>query len=264
MRVGVRTDIGKVRRSNQDNYCVTRRLFAVADGMGGSRAGEVASALAVESLESHVFDDSSPERSLLEAINEANRRIYELAAQRPEYAGMGTTLTAAFFADDTVFIGHVGDSRAYLVTNGSITQVTNDHSIVGELFRAGSLTEEEAMNHPQRNLLIQALGTDERVSAEVHRARVSIDDAFVLCTDGLSSLVSSEEIRDTLMVNDDPQKAADDLTEMALERGGHDNITVVVIYALPGAPALEPAVEDAIPLEESVSFESRLCGAAVD
>lgn len=263
MRVGVRTDIGKIRRSNQDSYCITSRLFAVADGMGGSRAGEVASAMAVEFLKRYQFDDAFPEESLVSAVNEANRRIFDLASQRPEYAGMGTTLTAALFIDDTVFIGHVGDSRAYLIANGAITQLTNDHSIVGELLRSGSLTEEEAMNHPQRNLLIQALGTDEKVSVEINRARISIDDAVVLCTDGLSSLVSSEEIRDVVVATDDPQKAADELTEMALERGGHDNITVIVIYILPGSPSIESAIEDAIRLEESVPCDSPLCGAGI-
>ncbi len=243
MRFGVRTDRGKVRRVNEDTYCfrdfrprVEAVLAAVADGMGGHLGGDVASRLAVEILlevvERELAQVAVDTAAVLPvAFEEANRRVFAAARGDPAQEGMGTTLTASLCHGDTVEIGHLGDSRAYLVRGGAIHQLTSDHTLVNAMVKNGELTEEEAMLHPQRNLLTRALGTEAVAVADFSRHRLQPGDLLVLCTDGLHSLVDRREIL-ALVVDRDPHEAADRLVRLAMRRGGYDNVTVLVYEPL--------------------------------
>lgn len=232
MRVGVRTDVGLVRESNEDGYHVGERVWVVADGMGGHQAGEVASHLALETLSQAGLgegDQGGDGIYLVEAIKEANRRIYDEARRNPAFAGMGTTLTAAVYDDGCLYIGHVGDSRAYLVREGAIIQLTEDHSVVAELLRDGTLSAEEARVHPHRNYLTRALGIEREVAVDLIKEGICEGDRLILTTDGLTNMVEDEEILEVVMRMKDPQESCDLLTEMARRRGGTDNITVLIV-----------------------------------
>lgn len=247
--------VGLVRTRNEDHLCVWAdparprfALLAVADGMGGHQAGEVASALALQTICAHVRKALAPRPSrdeeaaageaaatldlshvLLEGIRAANRRIYYRSRRRPEWKGMGTTVTTVLIAGEEMFIGHVGDSRAYLLRGEEMAQLTVDHSLVGEMVQQGGLTEAEAMSHPQRHLLTRALGVDRETPADIIRSPVRGGDVFVLATDGLTNLVSAEEIVSVVRAgNMEFPDLAQKLVEMANERGGHDNVTVIV------------------------------------
>ncbi len=263
MRVGAATDKGKVRQTNEDAYCVLPSLFAVADGMGGHEAGEVASSLVIQTLEHFLYDDNDPGESLRQAVETANEKIYALSHSNERYRGMGTTVTAAKVREDQVYIVHVGDSRAYHISDGAIHQVTADHSVVGELKRSGSITEDEAMFHPQRNLLTRAVGTEPNVEVDLIEFRARLDDALVLCTDGLTSLVSAEEIREVVERYDQPQAAAEALVRMANERGGPDNISVIVVYFLPPQEGMEKVFEDTLQIENLSALDEMICAPAV-
>ncbi|MHB8927024.1 MAG: Stp1/IreP family PP2C-type Ser/Thr phosphatase [Bacillota bacterium] len=246
METGAKTDIGLVRRANQDSYYlgpVGRAgyyLLAVADGMGGHAAGEVASRVAIDTLrqscsgpgpwDTDPLDTAAVREALVKAFHQANERVFQLAEQLPEYRGMGTTLTTVLVPPrpgrEAVFC-HVGDSRAYLLSDGHLCQLTDDHSFVGQMVKNGDLTEAEAMNHPHRNILTKALGTDDCVPVDTGVATADAGDAFVTCSDGLSSLVTQDEVAAALRVAGDLQEAVDRLVAMARERGGPDNITVV-------------------------------------
>ncbi len=241
MRVSVASDVGRVRAGNEDNYCVIDLrpawegdLYAVADGMGGYEAGEVASALAVLTLVDRVREGMSadpqadPEDVLRDAVFGADLAIFA-EAQRRGVSGMGTTLTVALVGRGKVRWAHVGDSRAYLLGRGGMLQLTDDHSLVGEMLRTGSLSEHEAMVHPQRNILTNALGTGGLSRVDTGCTEAAADDLLVLCTDGLTNLVTKEEIQARLADRSDLDGAARRLTELANERGGHDNITVLVV-----------------------------------
>ena len=222
------TDTGRTRRRNEDSYVVAPPLFCVADGMGGAQAGEVASRLAAAAVEeAEPGGPSGPER-VTALIQEANRRVYERASADPTVSGMGTTMTVALVEDDGVTIGHVGDSRAYLVRDGSIKQVTEDHSLVNELVKSGKLSREEAEQHPQRSVITRALGTDPDVDVDAFTVDAQPGDLFLLCSDGLSSMVDSDEILAVLEENrDDLKLATKSLLAAANRGGGEDNITAV-------------------------------------
>ncbi|MDI3281523.1 MAG: protein phosphatase 2C domain-containing protein, partial [Bacillota bacterium] len=213
--------------------------------------GELASKLAVEVLESYPFGLEDPQEEMRAAFRLANQKILALA-QEKELNGMGTTLTALLLREETCILGHVGDSRAYLIRERKIQQLTNDHSVVGELLRSGTLSPEEAMAHPQRHLLTRALGTAAEVEVDVTAFRAVLDDVLVLCTDGLTSLVEEEEIAQVIERSYHPQQAADELVRLANERGGTDNITVIVAYLLP------PFLAKAHPLEDTVELDGLL------
>ena len=183
------TDTGRTRRRNEDSYVVAPPLFCVADGMGGAQAGEVASRLAAAAVEDADPGGPSGPARVTALIQEANRRVYERASADPTVSGMGTTMTVALVEDDGVTIGHVGDSRAYLVRDGSLKQITEDHSLVNELVKSGKLSREEAEQHPQRSVITRALGTDPDVDVDAFTARRPAGDLFLLCSDGLSSMV---------------------------------------------------------------------------
>lgn len=237
VRVGSLTDVGRVREINQDSLLSDpeRGLFVVADGMGGHLAGEKASQSAVEVLKEWLSADclKSANGTMLdviqEAIQEANRQIVQASLQDPSMRGMGTTATVAVTLSGRVFLGHIGDSRAYLIREQAIEQVTEDHSVVAQLLRARAITPQEAARHPYRNVITRCLGMQMEVEADTLSVDWSEGDRLVLCTDGLSGLVSDEEIMQHACSASDPQEACDQLVALALERGGHDNISVILL-----------------------------------
>jgi PPM family protein phosphatase len=228
---GHRTDVGRGRPENEDRLLVDdeRGLYAVADGMGGHRAGEVASATAVEALQAAFLDG----RPLDQAVEAANAAVFAKAAADAALQGMGTTLTAAAVLDGhTLLVGHVGDSRAYLMRDGAVAQVTDDHSLVEQLVREGRLSPEEAQTHPQRAIITRALGVDPEVEVDTYRVDLKAGDRLLICSDGLTNMLSDDTIAATLRRHADPQQAADTLVDMANQAGGDDNITVVILDAL--------------------------------
>jgi protein phosphatase len=224
-----RTNTGRKRRRNEDAFVCEPPLFAVADGMGGAQAGEVASRLAAESVREEGRDKLSPIERTVELIREANRRVYAYSSENVSARGMGTTMTVALAERGRVTIGHVGDSRAYVLRDGRLSQLTQDHSLVAELVRSGRLSPEEAGSHPQRSVITRALGTDAEVEIDVFSFRAEPDDLFLLCSDGLTSMVSDTEIGRILeAARPDLDDANEKLIEAANRAGGEDNITVVL------------------------------------
>jgi protein phosphatase len=219
---------GRQRRTNEDRVFARPPLFAVADGMGGARAGEVASGIVVKVLEDGLPDGGSAEQRLAERAQEANRRIHELAQSEASRAGMGTTLTAAYVGEDAVSVAHVGDSRAYRMRDGELEMITRDHSLVGELVRRGKLTEEEAEEHPQRSVITRALGPEAVVDVDTWTFPAQAGDVFLLCSDGLTSMVGEARIRELLEEHAELRQAGQALIDEANERGGRDNISVVL------------------------------------
>jgi PPM family protein phosphatase len=245
------TDSGRKRRRNEDAFVCEPPLFAVADGMGGAQAGELASSLAAAALRD---EDSGPagengEQRVDELIQEANRRVYQRQSQDAAASGMGTTMTVALVDEELVAIGHVGDSRAYLIRDGSLEQLTEDHSLVAELVRSGKLSPEEAESHPQRSVITRALGTDPDVDVDTFSVETKPGDLFLLCSDGLTAMVDDETIlADVERNRSDLKAAAKALVRAANRGGGEDNITVI-FFEIAGAPEdLDQTV--ALPPEE--------------
>jgi serine/threonine protein phosphatase PrpC len=223
-----RTHTGRQRRGNEDSSFARAPVFAVADGMGGAQAGEVASQLAVEAFEAGLPDDGSPEERLAEVVRRANRRIHELSVTQHEHAGMGTTLTAAYLDGGNVVIAHVGDSRAYLFRDDQLIRLTQDHSLVEELRQRGKLTEQEAAEHPQRSIITRALGPEADVQVDTLSQSVRSGDVILLCSDGLTSMISEQQVREIMSSASSLRSAADALIDGANAAGGKDNITVVL------------------------------------
>jgi protein phosphatase len=240
----VASDTGRRRLRNEDNYVVAPPLFAVADGMGGAQAGEVASRLAASALEGGDSDGLHGLERLDSLIQEANRRIFDRASTDPSASGMGTTITVALVEDMTVAIGHVGDSRAYLVRGERMEQLTDDHSLVNELLKSGKLSEEEAQVHPQRSVITRAVGTDPDVDVDAFTIEAEEDDVFLICSDGLTDMVEDEEILELVHAHhDDLDKAVKALVSAANRGGGDDNITAVAFrISAEVAPGLEDTV----------------------
>ena len=250
---GRATDTGRKRRRNEDAYVAAPPLFAVADGMGGAQAGEVASRLAAAALEDVDSRGLSGRERVTSLIAEANRRVYERSSTDPAASGMGTTMTVALVEGGVVTIGHVGDSRAYLVRDGRMEQLTEDHSLVNELMKSGKLSQEEAETHPQRSVITRALGTDPDVDVDAFAIDAQAGDVFLLCSDGLTTMVGDEDILELLeRHHDDLDRAAKSLVSAANRGGGEDNITVVAFtIAADGGdtvelPAVEPADDDTL------------------
>ena len=223
------TDTGRRRLRNEDAFICEPPLFAVADGMGGARAGEVAAGLAATVLEEQA--DAHDEAGLVARIEEANRRIWERSLADPSTAGMGAVVTAAIVDTDagTVTLGHVGDSRGYRIRDGAIEQLTTDHSLVAELVESGVLTPEEAEIHPQRSAITRALGTEPVVTVDTIVVDAVAGDLFLLCSDGLSNMLEDEAIAEIVASADgDPEQAAELLVRAANAQGGEDNVTVVI------------------------------------
>jgi PPM family protein phosphatase len=257
MRIGRaagQTDTGRRRLRNEDAFICEPPLFAVADGMGGARAGEIAAGLAAAALEEAGAETRGAE-GVAALIVEANRRIWERSLSDPNTAGMGTTVTAALVdaGAGTVAIGHVGDSRAYLLRKGSIEQLTTDHSLVAELVQSGVLTPEEAERHPQRSAITRALGTEATVEVDGFTVVPEPGDVFLICSDGLSSMLSDDEMAKAIEgANGDPHEAAEALIRAANAHGGEDNITVV-LFEMVGAPEEAPIEEAPIAEPEARS-----------
>ena len=240
----VASDTGRRRRRNEDNYVVAPPLFAVADGVGGAQAGEVASRLAASALEGGDSDGLQGLERLDALIQEANRRIYDRASNDPAASGMGTTMTVALVEGMTIAIGHVGDSRAYLVRGEQMEQLTEDHSLVNELLKSGKLSEEEAQMHPQRSVITRAVGTDPDVDVDAFTIEGEEDDVFLLCSDGLTDMVEDEEILELVHEHrDDLEKAVQKLVAAANREGGDDNITAVAFRISSEVP---PSAEDTV------------------
>jgi serine/threonine protein phosphatase PrpC len=251
------TDTGRRRVRNEDAYVFEPPLFAIADGMGGARAGEVAAGLAAAALKDG-RGTVSDEASLEARIAEANRQVWERSVADPRTAGMGTTVTVAFVDQPAsrVVFGHVGDSRAYRLRGDELEQVTTDHSLVAELVESGVLTPEEADRHPQRSAITRAVGTERAIEADVFSLPGQVGDLFLLCSDGLTDMLSETEIADVLVAAErDPEAAARALVGAANAHGGEDNITVVLFELVEGAPA-SAADGDRTESEEVLSAET--------
>ena len=260
------TDTGRMRRRNEDAYVVQPPIFAVADGMGGAQAGEVASKLAAAALEDTDQGTLRGEDGVVALIQEANRRVYERSNEDPSASGMGTTMTVALVEAGRVVIGHVGDSRAYLARDGRLEQLTEDHSLVNELLKTGKLSREEAETHPQRSVITRALGTDPDVDVDTFSVPAQTGDLFLLCSDGLTDMVPEDAIFAVVERNrDDIDAALRALVKAANRGGGEDNITVVAFeisdvpvhdgrteeQALPPELAARQKVEDEETLDET-------------
>lgn len=240
MRIVAKTDKGHVRDSNQDAYAVgefsDEVVWAVVcDGMGGAAGGNIASALAVKVISDKInvsyreqMRDSSIKNMLDSALNAANVEVFDMAESKHELKGMGTTVVCAIVKDGQAYIAHAGDSRAYILKNGEIFQITTDHSMVQDLLDKGKITSEQALNHPNKNIITRAVGVDENIEIDFNQIDLDDDTTLLLCTDGLSNYVSNEEILE--LTGDGKHYAfADRLVNKANENGGGDNITAVVI-----------------------------------
>jgi serine/threonine protein phosphatase PrpC len=267
------SDVGLVRQNNEDSFLIVDLttgiaipenddvhhvmgenggLFLVADGMGGGAAGEIASRMAVEFVAQNLLDSLRVEQSMEQrnfsrifkaSIEDANRSVFQEGQRDPNLKGMGTTLTAAAVFDTTLFFAQLGDSRAYLIRNGSITQMTQDQSLVAQLVASGALGPEEAKKHPQRNVILQALGLENEVNVVMSYQNLKRHDRVVLCSDGLSGKVEAEEVNEVLHKWARPKDACQRLIDLARERGGEDNITVIVA-SFDGEGLLVPDLED--------------------
>jgi PPM family protein phosphatase len=251
------TDPGRRRLRNEDAFICEPPLFAVADGMGGARAGEVAAGLAATALE-EAGAETRGEEGVVALITEANRRIWERSLSDPQTAGMGTTVTAALVdaSSGSVGIGHVGDSRAYLLRGDRIEQLTTDHSLVAELVQSGVLTPEEAERHPQRSAITRALGTESTVEVDAFTVHSQPGDLFLICSDGLSSMITTDEMQDAIERADrDPARAVEALVQAANAHGGEDNVTVVMFEML-GPPVDNDDTRVDVPRDDDAPMTS--------
>lgn len=231
------THTGLVRKANEDALFARAPVFAVADGMGGAQAGEVASGMATKAFGWFVPQTKSPEDELTRLIKRINTNIYELAAAESSRAGMGTTLTAAVVKSGNVILAHVGDSRAYLWRGGSLTQLTEDHSLVGEMVRSGQISSADAEEHPQRSIITRALGVDPQIEVDTRTLKWEPGDIFLLCSDGLYSMVHDDAIARILAQDGTLYTSAANLVEAANEAGGRDNISVIIFCPDGAVPA---------------------------
>ncbi len=222
-----RTHVGLVRLLNEDTVFADGSLYGVADGMGGHNAGEVASRLAADRMMERLHGKTPSQDLMKAALIDVNRAVFTEQTSHKEYSGMGTTLTVLWEGDQEVFIGHIGDSRAYLLRDGSLKQITRDHSLVQEMLSQGLITREEALVHPYRNVITRAVGTDPYVESDCFTLEKTNGDIWLLCSDGLSNFVSDEEMERTL-ITQDLETAADSLLQTALQNGGRDNISLLI------------------------------------
>lgn len=232
------TDIGKMRENNEDCFYAKDDLFIVADGMGGHRAGEVASKLSVDAfVKSFSESINKPSKmqgrfiknNIIRSVKLANDEVFKKSLTDSEYSGMGTTFTACFLYEDNIHIAHIGDSRAYLCRDKNIDLLTSDHTFVGELYRRGEITYEETFNHPQRNFLTNVLGVSDEVSPDYLTLKILPGDSLIICSDGLNSMLKDEIILKISEKYPEPENAVKKLIENALKNGGNDNVTIVTI-----------------------------------
>ena len=221
------SDVGRVRPHNEDAVLLSPPLFAVADGLGGHQAGEIASTIAIEAL-MEAAPARADAKALGRAVRSANRAVIEAAVEGRGRSGMGTTLTVALIEGTRIAIAHVGDSRAYLLHQGSLERITEDHSMVADLIRSGQITEEESRSHPNRSVVTRALGSDPNMLADTFEVHASPGDRLLLCSDGLTSMLEDRQIEDILESTSDPESTVRELVDAANAAGGHDNISVIV------------------------------------
>jgi len=253
IEAGVATHVGQVRTGNEDAYLLEPPLYAVADGMGGHRGGEVASQLALTTIAESFRKGAAP---FADQVRAANRAVFERSGADRAVAGMGTTLTAAVIRGEVAHLVHVGDSRAYLLRAGSLRQLTDDHTLVNRMVKAGEITPEEAEVHPHRNVLVRALGTEADVPLDERDVGLLDGDRLLLCSDGLTGMISEDQIQAILTSTEGaPQEAADRLVLAANRAGGVDNITVVVLDVLPDDGATEDANAPAAGAEAQAAKE---------
>ncbi|MCT4565061.1 MAG: Stp1/IreP family PP2C-type Ser/Thr phosphatase [Maledivibacter sp.] len=236
-----KTDIGRIRSKNEDSLYVDQkhmRIFIVADGMGGHNAGEVASKMAIEQVSESIKnkfdsistnDEAQIKRVIEDAIYKGNKEIYNQSLSHNSWDGMGTTITMALFIDHRLYFAHVGDSRAYMLRQKELTQLTEDHTLVSELMKNGSITEVEAKTHPKRNVITKALGTEISPIPDILSVDVDDGDVIILCTDGLTNMVDNYLIKNSFLNNSNLQDSCDFLVDEANNRGGFDNITLIAI-----------------------------------
>lgn len=236
----LKSDVGRQRDANEDAAVEIEPLFMLADGMGGAKAGEVASQTAARVFEAGAGGDGTPEQRLTRLVREANRRIYEMAQADESKRGMGTTLTAALVEGDGVTVAHVGDSRGYRLRDGELEQITHDHSLVAELERTGQISPEDAVDHPSKSVITRALGPEPDVEVDAHTHRGRPGDLYLLASDGLSDMISDDEIAAILRGTDSLDDAAESLVRAANQSGGRDNITVV-LFSLEEGEQNQPA-----------------------
>ena len=230
-----RTDVGLVRLSNQDTPILEGVVFGVADGMGGHNGGEIASACTREALLQELNEHEPDEVFLAEAVERVNTAVYQRSLEDEALEGMGTTLTVLWLGEKHAFIAQVGDSRCYRLRDGELEQLTDDHSIVMDLVRAGILTRDQAAHHPMRNVITRAIGTDEAVTVDTRAEERVRGDLYLLCSDGLYGMMEEDELKDILCSADDLESAADRLLKAALDGGGRDNVTLVLLRDLEGS-----------------------------
>lgn len=236
MRVGAYSYIGGTREENQDRYLTLPSLWAVADGMGGYTGGAEAADAAIKAVSDYAFDPNNPRGSLRQAMLKANEEVYALSTSATGSAqNMGTTLTVGYLVDKTLYIGHVGDSRIYLLTDTQILQLTQDHSFVGQLVRDGAISPDEALKHPNRNILTRAVGISPDLEVDLIAHEVSFADTLIFCTDGVSGVLPDADLKEIVESTDDPQMAAQTLCHESERRGGTDNATAIVVSLLPPA-----------------------------
>lgn len=228
MRICHRTHQGLVRTSNQDNWLAESALYGVADGMGGHRGGETASRVALEVFRNAIGKKKPSEDVLRRAMEAANRRVYEMSQQDENLHGMGTTMSVLWMRKNSLLIAHVGDSRVYRLRGGELTQITDDHSFVAELVRKNVITAEMAKNHPHRNIITRAVGVDPAVEVDVMEETMEPGDIWLVCSDGLHGMVEDAEMQQ-ILTGMDLEDAAECLLSRALENGGYDNVTLVLV-----------------------------------
>lgn len=240
MTIGAKSDIGKIRENNEDTFYVSKDikvpLYLVADGMGGHKAGEIASSMAIDIIEKNFtnlknksIDEDKIIKLIKKSIEEANTKIYLKSIGNKQLKGMGTTITLAYILKNKIYLGHVGDSRAYLIKDEDIYQITEDHSFVNELLKSGSITKEEAKTHPKKNMITRAVGSSSIIEMDLMVKKYDKNDILILCSDGLTNMVTDSEILETLKSEYDVQKSCEILVDLANDNGGRDNITVVAI-----------------------------------
>lgn len=235
-----KTDVGKIRKKNEDSIFssddkveVLDNLYIIADGMGGHNAGEVASSSAIEYFIDYLKNNKvqlDTECTILDGIFSLNKKIYDRSITEIEHKGMGTTITLCTIKDNIAYFGHVGDSRAYLISKGEMSQITTDHTYVNEMVLKGLMTKEQAIIDPSRNLVTRAIGIGETVMVDYIEKEVSKGDIIMMCSDGLSGMISDEKINDIIQTNSDIENCCTILINEALENGGTDNISVILIY----------------------------------
>ncbi len=248
LRYAVRSDVGLLREGNEDSAYAGPRLLAVADGMGGHAAGEVASAVAISALAD--LDEDLPANDLqlvlAEAVTRANRTLHDMVVADPSIGGMGTTLTAMLWSGNKVALCHIGDSRAYVLSGGEFRQITHDHTLVQSLVDDGRISPDEAATHPQRSLLLRALDGTSEAEPDLSVYEAEVGDRYLLCSDGLSSVVSEDTLHRILATVSDPEDAVLQLVELAIKGGGPDNITCIVADVVDSASALRPPSQGSV------------------